>query len=268
MLIVRLRMEPTANLNHGRRSCIMQINGPVNLRWKAEECMENWRWKVEFIKRTRHQIAWEMRSDGEIFHEEADGVRQMNFAQNAWSFFYCESDFDPDSALCKSRWMLWIKRRIFFTVWRQRTALKYPTFPANPWDFWVPEVWLAAVLDCRRALHQARHQWRCWLRQLRGAHRALSVHVERTLPHLTSSHTSFTQVLSLFTTISIPSMAHPLCLASPFLLLSVPLCLFLLPPPLRTVLWARQPDRHGKPVLLRQQGEWGCLRRLHFPHME
>ena len=30
--------------------------------------------------------------------------------------------------------------------------------------------------------------------------------------------------------------------------------------------WARQPDLHGKPVQLRQQGEWGCLRRLHLPH--
>ena len=45
-----------------------------------------------------------------------------------------------------------------------------------------------------------------------------------------------------------------------------PSCLlFLLPPALRAVPWARQPDRHGKPVLLRQQGEWGRLRRLHFP---
>ena len=61
-------------------------------------------------------------------------------------------------------------------------------------------------------------------------------------------------------------MAHPLWLASPFLFLPVPPCLFLLPPPLRTVLWARQPDRHGKPVLLRQQGEWRRLRRLHLPH--
>ena len=34
-------------------------------------------------------------------------------------------------------------------------------------------------------------------------HRALSVHVERTLSHLMSSHTSLAQVLSLFTTISI-----------------------------------------------------------------
>ena len=42
--------------------------------------------------------------------------------------------------------------------------------------------------------------------------------------------------------------------------------LFRLLPPLRAVLWARQPDRHGKPVLLRQQGEWGRLRRLHLPH--
>ena len=38
----------------------------------------------------------------------------------------------------------------------------------------------------------------------------LSVHVERTLPHLMSSHTSLARVLSHFITISIPSMAHPL----------------------------------------------------------
>ena len=44
------------------------------------------------------------------------------------------------------------------------------------------------------------------------------------------------------------------------------LFLFRLLPLLRAVLWARQPDRHGNPVLLRQQGEWGRLRRLHLPH--
>ena len=35
-----------------------------------------------------------------------------------------------------------------------------------------------------------------------------------------------------------------------------------------SLLHARQPDRHGKPVLLRQQGEWRRQRRLHFPPME
>ena len=49
------------------------------------------------------------------------------------------------------------------------------------------------------------------LDNLRGAHRALSVHVERTLLHLVmSSHTSLAQVLSLFITISMSSMAHSL----------------------------------------------------------
>ena len=43
------------------------------------------------------------------------------------------------------------------------------------------------------------------------------------------------------------------------------LLLFLPPPVFRAVLWARQPDRHGKPVLLRQ-GEWRRLRRLRLPH--
>ena len=44
--------------------------------------------------------------------------------------------------------------------------------------------------------------------------------------------------------------------ASPLLLPPVLSCLllFLPPPALRAVPWARQPDRHGKPVLLRQQG--------------
>ena len=40
---------------------------------------------------------------------------------------------------------------------------------------------------------------------------------------------------------------------------------FLPPLALRAVPWARQPDRHGKPVLLRQ-GEWRRLRRPHLPH--
>ena len=47
--------------------------------------------------------------------------------------------------------------------------------------------------------------------------------------------------------------------------LFLPVFLRLLPPQ-RAALRARQPDRHGKPVPLRQQGEWGRLRRLHFLH--
>ena len=56
--------------------------------------------------------------------------------------------------------------------------------------------------------------------------------------------------------------------ASPLLLRLVLPCLllFLPPPALRAAHWARQPDRHGKPVLLLQQGEWRRLRRLHLPY--
>ena len=62
------------------------------------------------------------------------------------------------------------------------------------------------------------------------------------------------------------SMGAPFWLASPFLLPPFfPLFLRQLPP-LRAVPGARQPDRHGKPVLLCQQGEWGRLRRLHLSH--
>ena len=63
-------------------------------------------------------------------------------------------------------------------------------------------------------------------------------------------------------------MSAPPWVASPLLLPPVLPCLllFLPPPALRAVLWARQPDRHGEPVLLRQQGEWRRLRRLHLPH--
>ena len=71
----------------------------------------------------------------------------------------------------------------------------------------------------QQAPHQARHQWRYWPRQLRGAYRC----VERarrahsfTLDVVFTPHLA--QVLSHFTTIS---MAHPLWFASPFLLLPV-----------------------------------------------
>ena len=45
----------------------------------------------------------------------------------------------------------------------------------------------------QQAAHIAQqvHQWRCWLLRLRGAHRALSLHIERTVPHLMMTpHTS------------------------------------------------------------------------------
>ena len=31
--------------------------------------------------------------------------------------------------------------------------------------------------------------------------------------------------------------------------------------------WARQPDRHAKPALFLEQGEWRRLRRPHLPHI-
>ena len=44
----------------------------------------------------------------------------------------------------------------------------------------------------QHAAHQARHHWRCWLRQLHGAHHTLSLHIARTVPHLMKSpHTSW-----------------------------------------------------------------------------
>ena len=60
-------------------------------------------------------------------------------------------------------------------------------------------------------------------------------------------------------------------LESPSFLLLRPvlpcLLLFLPPPALRAVPWARQPDRHGKPVPLRQQGEWTTpTTSPHSPH--
>ena len=55
---------------------------------------------------------------------------------------------------------------------------------------------------------------------------------------------------------------------SPLLLRPVLPCLllFLPPPALRATHWARQPDRHAKPALLREQREWPRLRRPHLPH--
>ena len=47
-----------------------------------------------------------------------------------------------------------------------------------------------------------------WLRQLRGAHRALSVHVECTVSHCDDTAHLMAQVLSSHIVISIPSMAH------------------------------------------------------------
>ena len=90
----------------------------------------------------------------------------------------------------------------------------------------------------------------------------------RTLVHLLIlSHTSLAQDLSRVISSPLSSMSAPPWVASPLLPPPVLPCLllFLPPPALRAVLWARQPDRHGKPVLLRQ-GEWRRLRRLRLPH--
>ena len=94
---------------------------------------------------------------------------------------------------------------------------------------------------------------------------ALSVHVERTVSHC--DDTSHLIGSSPEETLCHPR-SYPWCVlidsTSPFFLF-LPVILRLLPPQ-RAVLWPRQPDRHGKPVLLRQQGEWGHPERLPLLH--
>ena len=118
----------------------------------------------------------------------------------------------------------------------------------------------------QQAVHNAQqvHQWRRWLRRLRGAHRALSLHIERTVPHLMMTpHGSCSEQShchqhvihgAFFLTRSLPSS-----------LLVLPALLRLLPLS-RAVPWARQPDRHCKSALLRLRWEWGHTELLHFSH--
>ena len=54
ILIGRQCMKPTVNLNHWRQSYIMQTVGLVKLKWKAEECLKNWRCKVDCATRFMH----------------------------------------------------------------------------------------------------------------------------------------------------------------------------------------------------------------------
>ena len=100
----------------------------------------------------------------------------------------------------------------------------------------------------QQAAHNAQqvHQWRRWLRRLRGVHRALSLHIERTLPHLTMTpHTSCLK----FWAITLSTPCHPWrvlfdSISHFFLLLVLPALLRLLPLS-RAVPWARQPDRRA-----------------------
>ena len=65
----------------------------------------------------------------------------------------------------------------------------------------------------QQAAHNAQqvHQWRCWLRRLRGALRALSLHKERTVPHLMMATAHLmAQVLNNHIVISMSSMARSL----------------------------------------------------------
>ena len=91
----------------------------------------------------------------------------------------------------------------------------------------------------------------------------------RTLsPLFILSHTSLVQVLSFITPISI--VIHERISSSCFSPCSstcpASLLLFLLLLALRVVHWARQLDRHGNLVPLREQWEWRRLRRFDLPH--
>ena len=140
------------------------------------------------------------------------------------------------------------KYRKFYVIWLRRKR----QHRHEQWD---------------QAWDQLQHQQQVKQQHAQQAHH-LSVHVERTLSHLMSSHTSFgSRSESHHLSSMVICMGASPWVDSPLLLRPVLSCLLFLPPPaLRAVPWARQPDRHGKPVQLSQQGEWRRLRRLHLPH--
>ena len=94
------------------------------------------------------------------------------------------------------------KYRKFFAIWPRR---KRQQQQHEQWDQVRDQLQHHQQVEqhAQQAPHQARHQWRCWPRQLRGAHDTLSSHIARTLSHLMSSHTSLAQDLSLVINISI-----------------------------------------------------------------
>ena len=121
----------------------------------------------------------------------------------------------------------------------------------------------------QQAAHNAQqvHQWRRWLRRLRVAHHALSLHIARTVPHLMMTpHTSWLKFWAISHSSMVIHMARSLWLDLSLLLLLVLLALLRLLPLSRAVLWAREPDRHGKSALLLCRREWGHLELLHFSH--
>ena len=112
---------------------------------------------------------------------------------------------------------------------------------------------------------QCEHQWRRWLRRLRGASHALSLHALRIVPQLLmiTPHTSWLKFWAHFTSIhghqhGALSMIRPLH----FLLLPLPPVCPRLPRPPRAVPWAPLHEGHGKPAPLRDEREWGHFWRL------
>ena len=99
--------------------------------------------------------------------------------------------------------------------------------------------------------------------RLRGAYRAMSVHIERTDPHLWWHRTPH-WLKSWALSHSIHGKIHgALSLIRPLpSSFTLPFSFLRLLPPPRAVLWVRQPDRHGKFALFRCKWEWGHPERV------
>ena len=133
-------------------------------------------------------------------------ILRINLVQNYSSKFgNSQQQFTVTDGRCKhytsntarffEKWQ-WRKQRLRWKLWEQ-VCDELQHFHE-----------LQLEQHAQQAAHNAQqvHQWRRWLRRLRGAHHALSLHIARTVPHLMMTpHTSWLK----FWAITLSSPYHP-----------------------------------------------------------
>ena len=185
-VLILLSMQPIENSNLKDWSCIRRINGQVKIRLKEKRFIyvENWVWGTESFKKVAQEIAKKFRIYEEFVakkqiepdswenwwivlateRESFTSKRQKKTFMENWKWgidsSWTSSKILPRISFwlrfktCKMRWMLGTRRK-HFTIQKQRAALEYTTFPANPRvysrkRFWKPTCSRRTILSSLR----------------------------------------------------------------------------------------------------------------------
>ena len=146
---ILLLMRSIRSLNLNDFSYNKQVDGQIKLREINSACMEVWNWEIGTSKKIMQEVAKKLKNWEEFVVKkqfEQDKQEKMNLSLHQERNPTTVGQLLTQIQELQDKINFLSDAREFYDL---AAALERPTFSVNPLLFWVPELCLAATLDCR-----------------------------------------------------------------------------------------------------------------------